>query len=310
MRVATRYDTLRLPSTSGPSVRWIDVTGNCVRPSNGGAINETEAHVVVREIERLVVESGYKGSIGVVTPFRAQANRINDIISQRPELNARLWEAKFLAQTVDRFQGDERDVMLFSPVISQGTPAGALAFLRGRPNLFNVAITRARATLIVVGDRQAALSCDVEYLSKFAAHVGSLEANARRDDRQCPADSEEYPSVAFPDRVSDWEKVLYRALYKAGIGSIPQYEVEKYTLDFAILDGERMLDIEVDGEMYHRNWNGELCRRDQIRNQRLFELGWDVMRFWVYQVRDDLDNCVARVKSWKNSGKGEFQAPQ
>lgn len=301
LRVATRYDALRLPSTSEPSVRWIDVTGNCVRPANGGAINETEAHAVVREIERLVVESGYKGSIGVVTPFRAQANRINDIISQKPELNAMLWEAKFLAQTVDRFQGDERDVMLFSPVISQGAPSGALAFLRGRPNLFNVAITRARATLIVVGDRQTALSCDVQYLSAFAAHVGSLKTNVGRGGRPRQAESEEYPSVAFPDRVSDWEKVLYRALYKAGIGSIPQYDVEKYTLDFAILDGERMLNIEIDGERYHRNWDGELCRRDQIRNQRLFELGWDVIRFWVYQVRDDLDSCLRRVNSWKTS---------
>jgi very-short-patch-repair endonuclease len=27
-------------------------------------------------------------------------------------------------------------------------------------------------------------------------------------------------------------------------------------------------------------------------------LGWDVMRFWVYEVRDDLPNCVARVKAW------------
>jgi very-short-patch-repair endonuclease len=67
------------------------------------------------------------------------------------------------------------------------------------------------------------------------------------------------------------------------------------------MDGERMLNVEVDGEKYHRNWDGELCRRDQIRNQRLFELGWDVMRFWVYQVRDDLDNCVRRVNSWRNS---------
>jgi very-short-patch-repair endonuclease len=28
------------------------------------------------------------------------------------------------------------------------------------------------------------------------------------------------------------------------------------------------------------------------------ELGWDVMKFWVYQVRDDLDHCVDRVVKW------------
>ena len=39
-------------------------------------------------------------------------------------------------------------------------------------------------------------------------------------------------------------------------------------------------------------------RKDQIRNQRMFELGWDVMRFWVYEVRDNLDESVNKVKLW------------
>ena len=55
---------------------------------------------------------------------------------------------------------------------------------------------------------------------------------------------------------------------------LPQYLVEKrYALDFALIEGDRRLAIEVDGERYHRNWDGELCRRDQIRNERLMELG-------------------------------------
>ena len=37
---------------------------------------------------------------------------------------------------------------------------------------------------------------------------------------------------------------------------------------------------------------------DQIRNQRLYELGWDVMRFWVYEVRDEIDYCVSKVNQW------------
>ena len=80
---------------------------------------------------------------------------------------------------------------------------------------------------------------------------------------------------------------------------MPQYSVEHYILDFAIVEGGRRLNIEVDGECYHRNWDGELCARDLIRNQRLTELGWDVMRFWVYQIRDELPACVDRVISWR-----------
>ncbi len=305
LRVATNHNALKSPSNGGPAVRWIDVCGSCVRPANGGAMNDEEARAVVKEIERLVLGVGYSGSIGVVTPFRAQANRINDLISQQQSLNARLSQANFLAQTVDRFQGDERDLMIFSPVVSLGVPDGALMFLRSRPNLFNVAITRARAALIVVGDRQSSLACGVDYLRAFAVYTESLAPKPVPIEGAQYPQSVEYPTVVFPDRVSDWEKVLYRALHKAGCKPMAQYDVEKYTLDLALVNGDRMLDIEVDGERYHRNWDGELCRRDQIRNQRLFELGWDVMRFWVYQVRDDLDGCVERVRGWANRVDGE-----
>ena len=93
--------------------------------------------------------------------------------------------------------------------------------------------------------------------------------------------------------------MLYKQLYKAGVRTLPQYAVEKYRLDLGLIEGDRRLDIEVDGERYHRNWTGELCRRDQIRNQRMFELGWDVLRFWVYEIRDDMEGCVRRVIAWK-----------
>ena len=109
---------------------------------------------------------------------------------------------------------------------------------------------------------------------------------------------EEYPRVSNSLEVSDWEKDLYRALRKAGISTVPQYPVDKYRLDLALFFEGKMLDIEVDGERYHRSWNGELCYRDQLRNQRLFELGWDVKRFWVYQVRDDIEGCVREIKEW------------
>lgn len=65
-----------------------------------------------------------------------------------------------------------------------------------------------------------------------------------------------------------------------------------------IVNDKKKLDIEVDGEMYHRNWTGELCYRDQLRNQRLFELGWDVKRFWVYQIRDQLPWCIEQIRQW------------
>ena len=39
--------------------------------------------------------------------------------------------------------------------------------------------------------------------------------------------------------------------------------------------------------------------RDIMRNQRMIELGWDVIRFWVYELESDMDACVQRVKEWE-----------
>ena len=279
-------------------MRWVDVRGRATRPGTGGAVNEREACEVVAEIERLV-RQGYRGSIGVISPFRAQANRIRDLAYQQSELSSRLDNMSFLVDTVHKFQGDERDVMFFSPVVSDGVSESALGFLRNNPNLFNVAVTRARSALVVVGDRSAALGCNVDYLSRFASYVERLGRFRRPVGRPDATEvGPDYPVVTSPELVSEWEKVFYRAMYATGIRALPQYSVERYILDFALIQGNRRLNIEIDGERYQRNWDGELCRRDQIRNQRLLELGWDVMRFWVYQVRDDIDRCIVRVREW------------
>ena len=298
LRVATRENRLKRPHSDEPAVRWLDVPGRTVRPAAGGARNDAEATAVVAELQRLM-DQGYNGSVGVVSPFRAQAVRIRDIIDQQDALKARLAQADCLVDTVHRFQGDERDVMIFSPVVSDGAPASTLNFLRSNAHLFNVAVTRARAALIVVGDYQAATVSKVEYLAQFAAHCDAIRTKHRS--RPAPQPTElgpDYPALAAFHRVSDWERGFYRAAYAAGIRLVPQYGVEGYFLDFALIDDNRRLAIEIDGEHYHREWDGELSRRDQIRNQRLFELGWDVMRFWVYQVRDDLPACLSRVRAW------------
>jgi len=301
LRVATRYDDLKFPGRGEHGIRWVDVKGQVDRPANGGAINNEEAKSVVQTLRDVIINKRYKGSVGVVTPFRAQANAINQLINQDKYLLSELTSREFIADTVHRFQGDERDVIIFSPVLSSDIPKAALSFLRTNGNLFNVAITRARAQLIVVGDLAECASCDIGYLQRFAAYVSSLNGK-KVVSIQSVADKlgPSYPNVARPETVSDWERIFYRAAYEAGFALIPQYPIEKYVVDFLFTDRDRRLAIEIDGERYHRNWTGELCRRDQLRNQRLIELGYDVMRFWVYEVRDDIEGCLARLQNWKH----------
>lgn len=301
LRIATNYT--RLKSDAKLGVRWINAQGNTCRPHSGSAYNEAEVKVIVAELKQLVANN-YLGSIGVVTPFKAQVEKIKKALEEESDLyNILLSTNEFMADTVHKFQGDERDLMLFSTVISSNATNGCINFLKSTGNLFNVAITRAKSSLVVVGNQNYCKQCGVPYLEHFVEYVLKKE---KISTPVVDINHDYGPEFPILDRyimqtVSDWEKVLYKALYNAGIKTQPQYTIDNYRLDLALFHKGKCLDIEIDGERYHRSWNGELCYRDQLRNQRMFELGWDVKRFWVYEIRDRLPWCIAEIKSWMNS---------
>ena len=300
LRTATDYSQLKIPPGEKPGIRWMNVLGKTVRPNTGSAFNQEEVDSVVSELKRLI-QIGYTGSIGVTTPFHLQAEKIEQALANDPALLSELVQKHgFLADTVHKFQGDERDLMIFSSVVTKNAARGTIGFLSTTGNLFNVAVTRARSILVVVGDYKYCAECEIDFLRKFAYYYMKLAKGQVSEDKpEMKEYTREYPSVPNHAVVSDWEKVLYTALFDAGIKTIPQYPADRYSLDLALLlPDNRRLDIEVDGEMYHKSWNKELSYRDQLRNQRLFELGWDVKRFWVCQVRDELNWCVKQIKKW------------
>jgi DNA replication ATP-dependent helicase Dna2 len=84
---------------------------------------------------------------GVISPYRRQNNRL------RQELRARLGPLAdhLRVDTVDRFQGGERDLIAISLVASN--PQRSIGALHADWRRLNVAISRARARLLVIGDR-------------------------------------------------------------------------------------------------------------------------------------------------------------
>lgn len=283
LRVATDYRHLNSPENEkGPvlGMHWMNVKGQIVRPEKGGAYNTKEAEGVIRMLRHLTEDMHFEGSIGVTTPFHLQAEMIMRALEGDSELrNSLELHNQIMIDTVHKFQGDERDVIIFSPVVSQGAAQQSLSFLKSTGNLFNVAITRARALLVTVGDKEYCKHCGVSYLEHFAEY--SQGENA-------------------PVESSEWEHILQQALSDAGISVTAQYHVDKYYLDLALFHGNKKLDIEVDGAMYHQTWDNELCYNDQLRNQTLIQQGWDIRRFWVQQVRDELPWCIQQIKDWMN----------
>ncbi|MEU9338731.1 AAA domain-containing protein [Streptomyces sp. NPDC048290] len=131
-----------------PSVVWTDVTGRAARPPFGGSwANDDEIHKVLASVTYLLDQLPPEATVGVVTPFTAQAEALRKRLRPYDEERLRIG-------TVHTFQGGERDVMVFSLVAGEGMHTGAVEWVSGQLNLWNVAITRARSHLIVVGDKK------------------------------------------------------------------------------------------------------------------------------------------------------------
>ena len=103
---------------------------------------------------QLVHESYIGGakSIGYVTPYRAQANLMELLLEEIYEKERS--QADIIAATVHRFQGSERDVMIFDTVDSNPQArAGMLLTGKDSERLINVAITRTKGKFLHVSNR-------------------------------------------------------------------------------------------------------------------------------------------------------------
>ncbi|NYI05050.1 DEAD/DEAH box helicase [Allostreptomyces psammosilenae] len=165
-RLGTLTDVAALPAVPEPGLHWHTVTGGAAEgtPGGGGRTNRAEAAAVrdwVREHADRLVAAG--AGLGVVTPFAAQARLLESVLRGVVEEERRR-ALGLRVGTAHVFQGDERDVMLFSPVVAEGMPAGSAGWINDNAYLVNVAASRARAALVVFGDAAAAERFDIPAL--------------------------------------------------------------------------------------------------------------------------------------------------
>ncbi|CDF32944.1 unnamed protein product [Chondrus crispus] len=118
------------------------------RGSKGSLYNIREASAVVSALAALY--RGYDGAklvgqIGILSPYRQQVSLLNRLISQDPVLRA----AAIEVSTIDGIQGREKPIIFISTVRSGRTKT--IGFVDDDRRM-NVAITRAKHTLVVVGN--------------------------------------------------------------------------------------------------------------------------------------------------------------
>jgi len=133
------------------NVRHASIGDEECAPHSTSWRNLPEAVMVAQVVERFVAAGVPASGIGVMTPYSAQVSVLNDMVMDRLAISWPLAAGRVECSSVDAFQGREKEVTIISTVRSN--QMSSLGFLTDWRRL-NVAVTRARSGMVIVGDEQ------------------------------------------------------------------------------------------------------------------------------------------------------------
>lgn len=153
---------------SDTGIFWYNVKGVVPIDIN---INEIEAKQCISLSKQLLIKYP-KASMGIITPFTNQKDFIQKNFSDIANFTNRI-----KVDTINKFQGDEKDIIILSLIVTKDSKKSLAGFINEyAPYLLNVAVTRARSALYIVGDFDYCMTCLSDrglptYLSKLAKYV-------------------------------------------------------------------------------------------------------------------------------------------
>lgn len=263
-----------------PPLRHTFVSGGFCEGKDQRIRNEVEAEKLVETIRQCLDDEAYEGkSMGVIVlQGRAQADLIERKLAA--DLDPRvIAERKLRCGVPATFQGDQRDVIFLSMVISPDQRRRAVAeldFVRS----YNVAMSRARDQVWLFHSvQQSDLSPDClrrRLLRYFESpwlkgwegeERERLEREAARRPRRPGEQPEPYESWFEVDVALELLRRNYRML--------PQYEVAGYRIDLVVEGRESRLAVECDGDAWH---GADQYEHDMSRQRQLERAGWTFVR--------------------------------
>lgn len=138
-------------------IEWMNTEGmDCNEEFVGesyGRINKPEAELCIGQLKRYITRIGRERflseriDVGIISPYKAQVQYLMQLMKRDSFFKP--YRQLITVNTVDGFQGQERDVILISLV--RANEEGQIGFLNDLRRM-NVAITRARMKLIILGD--------------------------------------------------------------------------------------------------------------------------------------------------------------
>ena len=116
----------------------------------GEQVSEKETEFITNTVAEFIVKGISADEIAVLSPFRAQATNIRRAIRKHENISKEDG-AKVSSDTVDKMQGQEREVIIYSLTSGNIEYMTEMAEFLYNPNKMNVAFSRAKSKLIIVG---------------------------------------------------------------------------------------------------------------------------------------------------------------
>ena len=241
--------------------------------------NQAECEAIIKKVQDLIYENEKNSdaepvSIGIISPFRGQVELIKKAVLKVFSQET-IQQHQIEIGTAHTFQGDERDVMLMSWAIAANSHSQSLMFLQ-KPNLFNVAITRARKKLI-------------NFISK---PVNELPEGLLRDYLEF---------VQSQDKVIASRKNVFKNSFEKEVFEAIQREFTTHQLragiDFAGINADIMIDdkliVEIDGVEDELQTNINETKKQAIMER----LGYEVARITKREWGLSKDAALDRIRS-------------
>ncbi|MGC9080720.1 DEAD/DEAH box helicase [Sulfurihydrogenibium sp.] len=105
--------------------------------------NDEEAEFIVKIVDSLLKAGYSQEDIGIITPFLNQEINLRNKLRQYKKVEI---------GTVHKFQGKEKNVIIFSTVVCEDGQLSKVKFFNTTPNLLNVAVSRAKHLFILTGN--------------------------------------------------------------------------------------------------------------------------------------------------------------
>lgn len=269
----------------GPAMLIHELQG--VPPLGRSKVNPYEARLLVDELCRLLENPDYAGlTIGVLSLFRDQIEYIEGLVERHVPKDVRE-QRRLICSTVDGFQGDERDVILYSWRYSTSQSPSILAFTNGATGdqRINVALTRARHQAIHF------ISAPVGEFPG-SGNVGTFLQHAQAPERLVHT----IESRAHREPVTEARRRAAATLRDAGLHVTEQYVACGAGVDMVVHDPQTWARVAVfiDGEI---DPQPPPTADRRVDAQGLLErAGWTVHRILAEEALGDPGRLVGRVR--------------